>query len=79
MAILNQLNTKPTWVKQGANLAATLNMSINTDAHDATGVIVTFDCYRDISLKQANTASMNIKRAPCAFHISVSSNIDKVA
>ena len=79
MAILNKLNTKPTWVKQGANLAATFNMSINTDAHDATGVIVTFDCYRDISLKQANTASMNIKRAPCAFHISVSSNIDKVA
>ena len=48
MAILNKLNTKPTWVKQGANLAATFNMSIDTHTHDATAVIVTFDCYRDM-------------------------------
>ena len=30
MAILNKLNPKPTWVKQGANLAAAFNMSVDT-------------------------------------------------
>ena len=48
MSILNKLNPKPPWVKQGVDLAAAFNMSIDTHTHDATAVIVTFHCYRDI-------------------------------
>ena len=53
MDILNKLNPKLTWVKQGADLAVAFNMSIDTHTHDAAAVIVTFDSYRDISLKKA--------------------------
>ena len=79
MAILNKLNPKPTWVKKGADLAAAFNTSIDTHTHDATAVIVTFDCYRDILLKQATRTSRKSKRAPLSFHISEKSNIHKVA
>ena len=78
MTILNKLNPKPTWVKQGPDLAAAFNMSIDTHINDATAVIVTFDCYRKISLKQATRTSRKGKRAPRAFLISDKSNIDKV-
>ena len=53
MAVLNKLNPKPTWVKQGADLAAAFSMPSDTHTHDATAVIVTFNSYRDISLKKA--------------------------
>ena len=44
MAILSH---KPTWIKQGAELAVAFNMPIDTRTYDATAVIVTFYCYRD--------------------------------
>ena len=78
VAILNELSPKPTWIKQGVDLAAAFNMSIHTHTQDAIAVIVTFDCYRDISLNQATRTSRKGKRAPRSFHISDNSNIDKV-
>ena len=54
-------------------------MSIDTNTHDVTAVIVTFDCYRGISLKQAIRTSKKAKRALCVFHISDNINIDKIA
>ena len=53
MSIVNKLNPKPTWVKQAADLAAAFNMSIDTRKNDITVVIVTFDCFLKMSLKQA--------------------------
>ena len=73
------INPKPTWVKQDPDLAAAFNESIDTHIDDATAVIVTFDCYRKIPLKQATRTSRKGKRAPLAFLISDKSNIDKVA
>ena len=70
MAISNKLNPKLTWVKQSADLAAAFNMSIDTQIHDATAVIVIFDCYRDISLNQTTRTSRKGKRALPSFHIS---------
>ena len=79
MAILNKLNPKPTWVKQGADLAADFNMSVEIHANDAAAVFVKFDYYRDISLKKATKTSRKGKRVPRVFNISDKSNIDKVA
>ena len=53
-------------------------MPIDTYTNDATAVIVTLDCYREISLKQATSTSWKGERAPRASHISDKSNIDKV-
>ena len=66
-AILNKLNPKATWVKQGADLAVSFNISIDTHTHDLTAVIVTSDCYRDISLKQATRTSKQGKRLRMHF------------
>ena len=76
---LNKLNPQPTWVKQDADLAADFKMSVGSHTNDTTVFIVVFDCYRDISIKQATRTSREGERAPHAFHISVKSNIDKVA
>ena len=51
MAILNKTNPNPTWVKQGAGLAAAFDISVDTHTNDATSVILAFGCYCDISLK----------------------------
>ena len=40
MAILDKLNPKPTWVTQGAYLAADFNMSVDTHTIEPTVVIV---------------------------------------
>ena len=63
MDILNKLNLKPAWVKQGAYLVAAFNMAIDTHTNDtvSVAVIVIFDHYREISLKQATTVSTNVK------------------
>ena len=53
MSIVNKLNLKPIRLKQAADLAAAFNMSIDTHKNDATVVIVKFDCFIEISLKQA--------------------------
>ena len=53
MSIVNKLNLKPIRLKRAADLAAAFNMSIDTHKNDATVVIVTFDCFIEISLKQA--------------------------
>ena len=53
MSIVNKLNLKPIRLKRAADLAAAFNMSIDTHKNDATVVIVTLDCYIEISLKQA--------------------------
>ena len=79
MAILNKLNSKPIFVKQGADLAAAFNMSVDTHKNDATAVIVTFDYYRDISFKQATRTSRKGKKGLRSFDTSGKSNIDKVA
>ena len=52
MSFVNKLNPKPTWVKRAADLAAAFNMPIDTHKNDATVVIVTFDCFIEVSLKQ---------------------------
>ena len=77
---LNKLNPQPTWVKQDADLAANFKMSVGSHTNDTTVFIVVFDCYRDISIKQATRTSREGESVhPRAFHISVKSNIDKVA
>ena len=70
MVILNKLN-------QGVDLAATFNMSIEGHIHDTTAIIMKFDCYREISLKQATRTFRKGKSVPRAFHISYKSSIDK--
>ena len=79
MVILNKVNPKLTQVKQGPDLAATFNMSIDNHTRDTTAAIVAFDCYRAISLKQATRTSTKGKSAPRAFNISYKSSIDRVA
>ena len=54
-------------------------MSVDTPTNDATAVVVTFNCYRDISLKQATRTYRKDKRVPPTFHMSDKSSIDKVA
>ena len=77
MVILNKLNPILTRVKQGVDLAATFNMSIEGHIHDTTVIIMKFDCYMEISLKQATRTFRKGKSVPRAFHISYKSSIDK--
>ena len=79
MVIFNKLNPKLTRVKKGVDLAATFNTSIDGHIHDTTVTIMKFDCYREISLKQATRTFRKGKSVPRAFHISYKSSIDKVA
>ena len=44
MDILNKLNPKPAWVKQGAYLVAAFNMAIDTHTNDTVSVVI-FDHY----------------------------------
>ena len=63
------MNPKRTWVNEDADLAATVKMSIDTHANSVTAVILTFDCYSNISLKQATRKSRKGERARRVFHI----------
>ena len=59
-------------------VATAFNNTLDSHTNGATAVIMTFDCYRDISLKQATRTSRKGEKAPRTFHITSKSNIEKV-
>lgn len=51
MYIMNQISTKPLWIKTGNDLAAEFCKRIDQQSGDASGVIVGFEWYTEDSLK----------------------------
>ena len=78
MCLLNQMS-KPTWVKTGEDLASLFCKRVNDLAMGATTVIVAFDTYRELSLKNATRAKRQTKKVSRQYHITLSSNLSKLS
>ena len=78
MCLLNQM-TKPTWVKTGSDLGSFFCIRVDEILMGAAMVIVAFDTYNDISLKNITRAKRQVKNVSRRYDISSSANISKLS
>ena len=78
MCLLNQM-TKPTWVKTGSDLGSSFCKRVDEISMGAATVIVAFDAYNDISLKNITRAKRQAKNVSRRYDISSSTNISKLS
>ena len=61
MFVMNQISTKPVWVKNGADLAKEFCKRVDQQSEGADIVIIGFEWYSDDSLKSMTWRSRNSK------------------
>ena len=78
MCLLNQMN-KPTWVKTGKDLASSFCKRVDDIAMSATTVLVAFDTYKDVSLKNVTRAKRQTKKVSRQYEITSSTNLSQLS
>lgn len=78
MYVVNQIASKPSWVKTGTDLAREFTNRIDEQSKDAELVIVAFDSYREESMKSATRAARKTSKVARHFSIEKETNIEKV-